>query len=341
MTRSPAIRPIENGANRLPTRHATGRASRRGVLVVVLLATLVVAAGCSWFSDDGPPPTMPAPPESNIPYGPAGPCAAGDPSCAGNQLLDIYRSDSETSDPRPVALWIHGGGFVGGDKFGVNAYLQPLLDDGWDIVSINYRLTTERGDNEFPTAITDAKRAVRWIRSNAAANGWDPQRIAAIGHSAGGNIVGFLVVTPDDPAFESNDLPPDLAGVSSAVSAGVALNPVADLTMWSHNVYWTDAVKRYVGCTGSCTELYDDASVQNHISASAAPLLVIFGSEDGVAPAAQAEPLKAAFESAGAGDRLEVVVVDDGPEKWLAHEPDVKRLSTQVVGFLDANTPAA
>lgn len=306
---------------------------------------VIAVSGCSWFGDDGPPPTLPAPPETGVAYGPVGPCAAGDTRCAGDQTLDIYRSTAASNDRpaagRPVVLWVHGGGFVGGTKSGMNAYLSALSEAGRDIVAINYRLTTESGDNEFPTAIRDAKRAVRWIRSKSAENGWDPERITAIGHSAGGNIVAFLAVTPDDPDFEADDLPAELQAESSAITAGVALNPVADLGLWAQNPYWSESVQRYVGCTGSCAALFRAASVQPHVSADASPLLAVFGSDDGVAPPEQGALLQAAFDDAGVPDRLQVIVVDDGPEKWRAHEPDVKRLAPLIVDFLDEHSPSA
>lgn len=318
------------------------RAVRALLLALITAAATLAATGCSWFGDDGPPPTLPAPAESNIAYGPSGPCSPGDPDCAGDQTLDIYRSTAgDSAGPSPVVVWIHGGGFVGGDKSGVNAYLRPLLENGWDIVAINYRLTTDTGVNEFPTAIRDAKRAVRWIRANADDNGWDPQRVAAVGHSAGGNIVGFLAVTAGDPDLDAQDLPPDLAAQSAAITAGVALNPVADMDLWSRNEFWTESVQRYVGCSGSCAALFRDASVQDHVDGSAAPLLAIFGARDGVAPPQQGELLRAAYDAAGVPDRLDVVIVDDGPEKWLAHEPDVKRLTPRILEFLDAQAAAA
>lgn len=286
--------------------------------------------------DDGPAPTLPPPPESNIAYGPAPVCAPGDTTCPGDQALDIYRSTADTDGPRPVAVWIHGGGFVSGDKTAVSAQFQPLLDDGYDMVSIDYRLTTDSGDNRFPTPIRDAKRAIRWIKANAAANNWDPERVTAIGHSAGGNIVGMLAASEDDPELEPTDLPPELASQSSAIAAGVALTPVADLKAWEDHDQQYNSAMKYLGCLTDCD--YAEGSVPTYVNSSNVPLWAMFGTDDVLAPPSDGKELADAYEKAGIGERFEYVVIDDGPEMWRGHNPDLQRLIPQIRDFLDANT---
>ncbi|MFN7150641.1 MAG: alpha/beta fold hydrolase [Microthrixaceae bacterium] len=288
--------------------------------------------------DDGPGVTLPPPPpdESNIAYGTAPVCADGDPACPGDQTLDIYRSTADTDGPRPVAVWIHGGGFVTGDKTAVSAQFQPLLDDGYDMVSIDYRLTTDSGDNRFPVPIRDAKRAIRWIKANAAANNWDPERVTAIGHSAGGNIVGMLAASEDDPYLEPDDLPPELASQSSAIAAGVALTPVADLKAWEDHDQQYNSAMKYLGCLTDCD--YAEGAVPTYVNSSNVPLWAMFGTDDVLAPPSDGKELADAYEKAGIGERFEYVVIDDGPEMWRGHNPDLQRLIPQIRAFLDANT---
>jgi acetyl esterase len=91
----------------------------------------------------------------------------------------IYRmSDS----PRPVVLWLHGGGFVGGHWRDIE-YATSGIAAGADVtvVSLNYRLAPE---NPCPAAIQDVYEALGWIRANVPGD----DRIAIGGQSAGGAL---------------------------------------------------------------------------------------------------------------------------------------------------------
>ena len=212
------------------------RTTRRLLASALALGVLaVVTSACGLFDDpNAPDPTLPPPPETDVAYGPAAGCPGTDDACGGSQLVDIYRSGQP--GPNPVLLFFHGGGFVGGDKVGsISAYLTEAMDDGWDIVAVNYRLTTPDGTNAFPAAVSDAKRVVRWVKANAEAQDWDAENVAAMGHSAGGNLAGMLAVTADQPEFDATDLPPDLAATDASVVAVIALNPVSDLTLFGAN----------------------------------------------------------------------------------------------------------
>ena len=101
------------------------------------------------------------------------------------QKLDIYMP-FHNAGSRPVILLIHPGGFHTGDKGGdceiplarVNMIelVRPMIERGYSVVSINYRLSQEA---IFPALIFDIKAAVRWIRANAAQYGFRKDKIAA------------------------------------------------------------------------------------------------------------------------------------------------------------------
>jgi acetyl esterase/lipase len=313
------------------------RTLRRRLAPALTLAALAVAvSGCALFDGPSvPEPTLPRPPEADIAYGPATGCPEGpDTPCGGSQTLDIYRSDQP--GPNPVVIYFHGGGFVTGDKIdSISANLQELLDGGWDIVSANYRLTGSDGSNPFPVAVSDAKRAVRWVRANADAQDWDPANVAVMGHSAGGNLAGMVAVTADQPEFDAPDLPDELAAVDDAVVAALALNPVSDLALFAASENLTDWVRQYTGCTGDCTEALARGSVQTHVDDAAATMLAMHGVNDVLAAPEQGVLVQEAYEAAGIGDRFELVVVDDGPEEYQGHRIDYERFAGRFLGFLD------
>lgn len=297
--------------------------------VVAVGALGVLLSGCGLFSAD---PTLPTP-ETDIAYGPETGCGESDADCGGSQELDIYRSE-EPGD-RPVLLYVHGGGFVGGDKaLAVPAELEAALDAGWDIVSINYRLSTP-DSNAFPTAVQDVRRAVRWIKANAEEQGWDPDRVAAMGHSAGGNLVGMLATTADEPIFDAPDLDPELAEQDPSIIAAVALNPVFDIARFSTTPTWSDAVIEYTRCTRNCLRVQADASVQTHVDGGAAPMLALFGDLDPWATAEHGQAVAQAYDAAGIGDRYESILVTDGDEEFRKHQVDFPRFTDRFVEFLD------
>lgn len=309
---------------------------RRPLAALSALALAAVVAGCGLFDSDEDTTILPPPPEVDISYGPAGICAPDDATCSGSQTLDIYRSDEP--GPNPVLLWIHGGAFVLGDKSRVSADLQPVLDAGWDVVSISYRLSLPDGINAFPTALQDAKLAVRWVRANAEAQDWDPDAIAAIGHSAGGNLVGLLATTAGDPELEPAAPAgfEQLDGVDSSILAGIALAPVSDLPLFAAVDEETmKVVVQYLDCGQDCDAAFAAGSVQTHVDADSAPLIQVHGVEDALADPTQGELVQQAYVDAGIEDRFELIVVDDGPEDYRGHNIEVARFVDRFIDFLN------
>jgi len=102
------------------------------------------------------------------------------------QVLDFFKA--ETDGPAPLVVYIHGGGWVGGDKVGFGD-LKKYLDAGVSVATINYRFTTQaqaagiKPPVKWP--LEDAARAVQFLRSKAGEWNIDKARVAATGGSAG------------------------------------------------------------------------------------------------------------------------------------------------------------
>ena len=114
------------------------------------------------------------------------------------QKLDIYLPD-DGDGPFPVILYVHGGGFMAGDK---RQYVQSALKGlkrGYAVVSINYRLS---GESKWPTQIHDCKAAVRWIKANANEYKLSSNKIVAWGGSAGGHLSAMLGTSGDIKSLE-------------------------------------------------------------------------------------------------------------------------------------------
>jgi acetyl esterase/lipase len=143
------------------------------------------------------------------------------------QKLDIYLPD-EGNSPFPLILYIHGGGFSGGDKrdLHVLTYLKGL-QYGYAMVAVNYRLS---GEAIFPTGLQDIKAAIRWMRANKDKYLLDTERIAVLGGSSGGNFAAMVCLT-DRVAYFSDDTLGN-AGYPCNVHAAVDwFGPIDFLTM--------------------------------------------------------------------------------------------------------------
>ena len=117
------------------------------------------------------------------------------------QAFDIWLAESK--QPTPVVLYIHGGGFKGGDKRGINAaLLNECLSAGYSFASINYRMIPEI---QFPTPMFDSARAIQLIRHRSDEWHLDANRIASTGGSAGGGISLWLAFHNDLAQPDSKD----------------------------------------------------------------------------------------------------------------------------------------
>jgi arylformamidase len=107
------------------------------------------------------------------------------------QVLDVY-SPRDAKD-LPVVFWIHGGGWVTGDKTSVQIKPKAFMDKGFVFVSTGYRLLP---NVDMATIVRDIARSIRWVHDHIAEYGGDPERLFIMGHSAGAQLAA-LVCTDD------------------------------------------------------------------------------------------------------------------------------------------------
>ncbi|HYP47621.1 MAG TPA: alpha/beta hydrolase [Thermoleophilaceae bacterium] len=143
--------------------------------------------------------------------------------------LDLYQPTPDTQASRPAVVWVHGGGFSGGDKgSGPSPELAAIFARlGYVTVSINYRLLGSGCTGASVTsscyaaaiaAKEDAQAAVRWLRANASTYRIDPTRIGIGGESAGGITATLVGVNSESPGSSGNP------GFSSAVRGFVSIS---------------------------------------------------------------------------------------------------------------------
>jgi acetyl esterase len=206
------------------------------------------------------------------------------------QELDVYlavSSAGETRGPKPILMFVHGGGWSGGTREALAPHARYFAGLGWTSVNVSYRLTSLPGVT-LMNAQEDVRAAFDWIRAQASQRGWDARHIVVLGESAGGQLACAMGILPPEPArWQPHSL--------------VLINPVLDLT----SLPWalTQPGLREAGA-------FDPTKADVHPAYAVSPLfqlrrgsprtLLIHGRDDSVVPFAQAEAYAARAKTVGA-----------------------------------------
>jgi acetyl esterase/lipase len=238
---------------------------------ITVLATWATAAG-ALFADDA---KQLAPTYSNVSYGPHA-----------RNVLDFWKAEGEGR--RPLLVYIHGGGWTGGDKKQDPAAIRPFLEKGISYAAITYRLT---GETPLPAPVHDAARAIQFLRTKASEWNIDKARIALTGGSAGACTSMWILLHDDlaDPKSEDPVLRESSRVAAAAVSGGQTSIDPKVIEGWlgpnvlKHRMIWMavgeptmeDALKNYE----KHRALYVEFSPYNHLDGNDPPLLMTYGND--------------------------------------------------------------
>jgi acetyl esterase/lipase len=235
--------------------------------------------------------------EKGITYGKGG---------AEDLKLDLARPE-HTEGLLPAIVYIHGGGWSGGNRKAYGNEIQEAAKRGYVAVTIEYRLTqpdkSGKAKYPFPAQIEDCKCAVRWLRANAEKYHVDPNRIGASGGSAGGHLSLLVGVTGSLKKFEGTGGNPD---VSSQVQAVVNyFGPTDFARMYGYEKRVDRLLDTLVGGTPQeRADEYKSASPVTYVVKDVCPILSIHGTVDKLVPVDQAVEFDAAMKKAGATSEL-------------------------------------
>jgi acetyl esterase/lipase len=160
--------------------------------VLIALALTVVALGTIvWFTE--PPRLLSW--ADRIAGGGRGVSLVADDVAFGTagQTLNVWAPSAKQSEPRPVLVFYHGGGWVHGDRRAYDFAARAFAARGFVVVVPDYRKVP---GVRFPAFVQDGAQAVKWVRDTIARFGGDPRRIALAGHSAGAHTVAMLALDP-------------------------------------------------------------------------------------------------------------------------------------------------
>lgn len=227
-----------------------------------------------------PPPPSAAPGESPPPaIDPGAGRSAADAPPGDEPEADAAddSADPETESLRPAIVVVHGGSWTRGDKADIawRSTCQWLATAGYPAFSVNYRLAPE---HVYPAAIRDLEQAVAWLRQPEQVERFriDPERIGALGGSAGGNLVSLLGTAGRGDTTQG-----------SRVAAVAELSGPVDLTGANVTRDFLPVQLQYLGCSDLAACRVDRAaSAPAHVDPSDPPFFVAHSAEERI-PIAQ------------------------------------------------------
>lgn len=280
------------------------------IVLVVLLLVSVSASSCFAQAE-------PAAIEPDVVYGHKDGLAL---------TMDVYRPSGE-SNQRAILFMVSGGWFSRwAPPEQAIPLFQPYLEKGFTLIAVRHGSSPRY---TIPEAVSDVRRAVRFVRKHESRFGIDAERLGVLGMSAGGHLSLMLGTTGDDGDASAGD---ELARVSSRVSAVVALVPPTDLRV----AVW-DAPESLPAYRGfPALDLAMDKAEQNsplvHVTADDAAALVVMGGKDELVPPRHGEWIDEAFEKQGVDHKL--IIFPEAGHGLQGNETRAK-LITEAVGWFE------
>lgn len=224
------------------------------------------------------------------------------------QVFDLYLYGQRTgepdyfaidNDPRPILVWIHGGGWIAGDKAAEVPQLIPYLERGWNVVNVNYR----QGPGTAPQAVDDVMCAYQRVIEIVEASGIPTDQVVVSGASAGGHLallVGMLNSDGNHPCRTTS--PPKAVVNWFGITDIEAVQEFLSETRPEGNY-----AAAWIGDAAKVNEISSQYSPLFLVTENTPPIITVHGDVDTVVPYEQASAL---HESLSTTNRL--ITIEDG-----------------------------
>ncbi|MDZ4688250.1 MAG: alpha/beta hydrolase [Planctomycetaceae bacterium] len=253
-------------------------------------------------------------------------CLSSGPLAAGEIVVEQNLTYAEVGDvklqldlahpkdgdgPFPGIVFIHGGGWSGGNRHTFRSQMEEAARRGYVAVTISYRLTqpdkeTGTPKEPFPAQIHDCKAAVRWLRQHGGEYKLDRERIGVTGASAGGHLSLLIGLSSREDGIDGNE---GNLSQSTRVQAVVNIFGPTDLARCYETSPGAVGFLKAL-CNGtpeSAAAKYRSGSPVTYVTSDDPPVLTLHGDKDALVPPEQATLLDARMKAAGAKHELKLL----------------------------------
>ncbi len=225
--------------------------------------------------------------------------------------LDVYRP-ANVSEPTPVVVVIHGGGWVEGTKEERVLEMMPYLQMGFAAVNVEYRLGRV---SLAPAAVEDCRCALHWVFANAKKYKFDPARVVLQGGSAGGHLALMTGMLTPAAGFERECRAPadnywsenPGTGKDPRVAAIVNWFGIADVLDELHGPNAKGYAVVWLGDQPNADEIAKRVSPIHYVTSDVPPIITIHGDKDALVPYDQSVRLHKALDAAKVPNQLYTV----------------------------------
>jgi len=217
----------------------------------------------------------------------------------------IFDPAQKSAKPLPAIVFFFGGGWTGGSPTQFEPQSRHLASRGMIAIVADYRVKS-RQDAKPADCVSDAKACVRWVRTNAARLGIDPERIAVGGGSAGGHLAAAVATLP------GLDTAKDDKSVSCLPNALVLFNPATVLTTFPGldlKGFGAGLDKEKFGCEPT------EISPLHHVKKGTPPTIIFHGKADTTVPYTTVEKFAEVMKAAG--NRCDLVGYEGQPHGFF------------------------
>jgi acetyl esterase/lipase len=246
--------------------------------------------------------------------------------------FDIYYPTiHKKGEKLPVVMYTHGGGWALGSKNGVannsfKAVSLALLEKGFCVVSVNYRLWHKEGNTSMRDCVIDAKDALRYLSKNNKELDVDKNRFYSFGDSAGGQIAQMLLLaSPESLVGDAS-----LSKYNYKMIAGVSWYGPCDfekteLFNYDDRPDFRDRFGPRITSEKTKADeklaLYREMSPINYLKKCSAPLLMIQGDKDTTIPVKHAYYMDEKAKKIGA--EVTTIIVNNAGHNWRRVDNDI------------------
>ena len=240
------------------------------------------------------------------------------------------RADQKT--PVPTVIYIHGGGWIFGDRTGATLWFLPYLEMGYNVLNVEYRMADV---SLAPAAVEDTRCALRWAVRNAKQYNIDVNKIVLTGHSAGGHLSLITGMLPDGTGLDNNCYPDEKWGdVKIKVAAIVNWYGISDVNDLIQGPNLKNYAMMWVGSQTDAAAIAKRVSPLTYVRPGLPPVFSVHGDKDDVVPYEQSARLHQALTKAGVPNQL-VTIKDGGHGQF--NDQQTEEAYTQLFEFLRKN----